>query len=92
MRLDDTAGRTHRLPVAAPPHLPEQLERLLVAQGEHLAHRQGSGLGRQEEVGLVHGGLRGCGDRVSMLPGVAQIVSPPLSPCLVSKICGPLVA
>ena len=80
MRLDDTARRTHRLSVAAPPHLPEQLESLLVVHREHLTHRQGSGFGGEEEVGLMHGGLRGCVDSVSMLPAVAQIVSLPLNP------------
>ena len=86
MSLDNAAGRTHRFPIAAPPHLAERLERLVVAHGEHLAHRQGSGRGRQEEVGVVHGPLRRWVDGPSVHPRVAQIVS--LSPkWLMQKSC-----
>jgi hypothetical protein len=86
MSLDNPAGRTHRFPIAAPPHLAERLERPVVAHGEHLAHRPGSGRGRQEEVWVVHGPLRRRVDGASVHPRVAQIVSLPRK-WLMQKSC-----
>ena len=74
--VDHTAVRTHRLVVPAPSHRAEQLEGLVLAQRERLPQRQGSGVGREQEVGLVHRGLPPGGDDSSLPPAAAQIVSP----------------
>ena len=53
---------------------------------KHLAQGQGSGLGRQEEVGMVHGMLRRWISCASVHPGVAPILS--LAPkSLMKKLC-----